>query len=662
MQEEEKKKNKKENKTKIEELNLKIKSLEEEVLRSKADLINYRKRKDEETSNLLKYGNSDILLQIVNVLDDFDRALNVKEENLTPEVNNFLIGFKLIDKSLKDILTSNNVKEIECLGEKFDPNMEQSLCSKCDNTKEDEEVLEVLTKGYTYYDRVLRYASVMINKKDVNNLNEVLPTEVINKLKEKKINFYIINANKIAYENNIPNKISMIMEITILSLMNMDMSFVKKEMKKLIKFNFSKKGIDVVNSNINAINSSLSSLKKVDISLIDSKIKMEKVDNTLYSKLEHARYDLIKVSDFNSNVDGVFECGTSVLEKRDLSNNIPSYDKDKCIMCNMCSLVCPHAVVRPYLLNEDEVNKSPSIVKESLKDAKIKDNNLNFTIGISALDCTGCSLCSMVCPTKAITLKKQNLEARQKEIERYNYLQTVSEKHVLPINTVKGSQFVKPKFEFSGACAGCGETPYLKLLSQLFGDDLMIANATGCSSIYGASVPSMPYTVPWINSLFEDNAEFGYGIRVGEDFMHEKVKRILQTNWTKVKRYYYAVVNGIVKENNHLENYLLETKTHDVIITKDKEKGILAITNFEVMEYNKKYTLLNIEIKTGRKNQIRVQLANIKHPIVGDKKYGNKERMPLCLQAYRLEFLHPITNKNIEIEIKLPKNLENLIK
>lgn len=126
---------------------------------------------------------------------------------------------------------------------------------------------------------------------------------------------------------------------------------------------------------------------------------------------------------------------------------------------------------------------------------------------------------------------------------------------------------------------------------------------------------------------------------------NEKVKRILQTNWTKVKRYYYAVVNGIVKENNHLENYLLETKTHDVIITKDKKKGILAITNFEVMEYNKKYTLLNIEIKTGRKNQIRVQLANIKHPIVGDKKYGNKERMPLCLQAYRLEFLHPITNK-----------------
>lgn len=391
-------------------------------------------------------------------------------------------------------------------------------------------------KKYDVLNNIKENGIFLLNtEKDINNLNEVLPVEVINEIKEKKINFYIINANKIAYENNIPNKISMIMEMAILNLMGeVDMSLVKKEMKHLIKINFSKKGIDVVNSNINALSSSLTSLKKVDISLLTSKINMEKVNNTLYSKLEHARCDLIKVSDFNSNIDGVFEGGTSALEKRGLSNIIPSYDKDKCIMCNMCSLVCPHAVVRPYLLDKEEIEKSPLSVKEHLKDAKIKDNDLSFTIGISVPDCTGCSLCSMVCPTKAITLKKQNLEARQKEIERYNYLQKVSEKHVLPINTVKGSQFVKPKFEFSGACAGCGETPYLKLLSQLFGDDLMIANATGCSSIYGASIPSMPYTVPWVNSLFEDNAEFGYGIRVGEDFMHEKVKRVFKEYKNKV--------------------------------------------------------------------------------------------------------------------------------
>lgn len=391
-------------------------------------------------------------------------------------------------------------------------------------------------KKYDVLNNIKENGIFLLNtEKDINNLNEVLPVEVINEIKEKKINFYIINANKIAYENNIPNKISMIMEMAILNLMGeVDMSRVKKEMKHLIKINFSKKGIDVVNSNINALSSSLTSLKKVDISLLTSKINMEKVNNTLYSKLEHARCDLIKVSDFNSNIDGVFEGGTSALEKRGLSNIIPSYDKDKCIMCNMCSLVCPHAVVRPYLLDKEEIEKSPLSVKEHLKDAKIKDNDLSFTIGISVPDCTGCSLCSMVCPTKAITLKKQNLEARQKEMERYNYLQTVSEKHVLPKTTIKGSQFVKPKFEFSGACAGCGETPYLKLLSQLFGDDLMIANATGCSSIYGASIPSMPYTVPWVNSLFEDNAEFGYGIRVGEDFMHEKVKRVFKEYKNKV--------------------------------------------------------------------------------------------------------------------------------
>lgn len=391
-------------------------------------------------------------------------------------------------------------------------------------------------KKYDVLNNIKENGIFLLNtEKDINNLNEVLPVEVINEIKEKKINFYIINANKIAYENNIPNKISMIMEMAILNLMGeVDMSLVKKEMKHLIKINFSKKCIDVVNSNINALSSSLTSLKKVDISLLTSKINMEKVNNTLYSKLEHARCDLIKVSDFNSNIDGVFEGGTSALEKRGLSNIIPSYDKDKCIMCNMCSLVCPHAVVRPYLLDKEEIEKSPLSVKEHLKDAKIKDNDLSFTIGISVPDCTGCSLCSMVCPTKAITLKKQNLEARQKEMERYNYLQTVSEKHVLPKTTIKGSQFVKPKFEFSGACAGCGETPYLKLLSQLFGDDLMIANATGCSSIYGASIPSMPYTVPWVNSLFEDNAEFGYGIRVGEDFMHEKVKRVFKEYKNKV--------------------------------------------------------------------------------------------------------------------------------
>ena len=199
-------------------------------------------------------------------------------------------------------------------------------------------------------------------------------------------------------------------------------------------------------------------------------------------------------------------------------------------MCNLCSFVCPHSVIRPYLLTKEEYEKAPQEVKEDAKEAKIKDQDLMFVVGISTYDCTGCGLCANICPVKAIEMK----ETKEKEQIKYKYLEQISEKRVMDINTIKGSQFIKPAFNFSGACAGCGETPYLKLLSQLFKDNLMIANATGCSSIYGASVPSTPWNVPWVNSLFEDNAEFGYGIRAAEDYMKQKINRILTENKEKV--------------------------------------------------------------------------------------------------------------------------------
>ena len=214
-------------------------------------------------------------------------------------------------------------------------------------------------------------------------------------------------------------------------------------------------------------------------------------------------------------------------------------------MCNLCSFVCPHGVIRPYLLDEKEVVNAPSAVLKDLKDANIKDKNYKYTVGISVRDCTGCNLCAGICPTKALEMVKNSL----KEEEKYEYLNTVSEKSILPIETVKNSQFRNPKFAFSGACAGCGETPYIKLLTQLFGDNLIIANATGCSSIYGASLPNTPYSIPWANSLFEDNAEFGFGIKVAESHNKEKVKRIMRENINKV--------NDKNKEliNEYLNNY-----------------------------------------------------------------------------------------------------------
>ncbi len=372
---------------------------------------------------------------------------------------------------------------------------------------------------------------ILNTEHDKENLD--LPKEVIKILQDKNINFYIVNASKIALKNNIPNKISMIMEAVILHLT----SYIDKDKSKeliinnIIK-NFSRKGEEVVNSNINALNDAITTLEKVDVSSLSSNREKEKIENSIFSYLDHGKGNELKVSDFLGHEDGVYEGGLSKLEKRGISPVTPCYDKEKCISCNLCSFVCPHAVIRPYLLDEEEVKNAPKEVLEDLKDAKIKDKNLMFTVGISPLDCTGCSLCAGVCPTKAITMENID-KTKDKEIKKHEYLEKVTEKKVLSINTVKGSQFVKPCFSFHGACAGCGETPYLKLLSQLFKDNLMIANATGCSSIYGASLPNTPWEAPWANSLFEDNAEFGFGIKVAENVMKDKIKRIMKDNIDK---------------------------------------------------------------------------------------------------------------------------------
>ena len=365
-----------------------------------------------------------------------------------------------------------------------------------------------------------------------------LPDSYLDIIKEKKIKVYTINASKIAKENNIPNKISMIMEMVILHLSNlMDKDISKEYIIKMIKKNFSHKGENIVNSNISALNDAISSVKLVGINDIKT-FEKEEVENNVFSLLEHGKPNDIKVSHFTGSEDGVTKAELSKLEKRGLSNITPSYDKEKCIMCNLCSFVCPHAVIRPYLLTKEEYENAPIEVKNDAKEAKIKDHDLMFTVGVSTYDCTGCSLCEGICPTGAIKMA----EIKEKEQIKFDYLEKIEEKKVMSTNTVKGSQFIKPAFEFSGACAGCGETPYLKLLSQLFKDNLMIANATGCSSIYGASLPSTPWSVPWANSLFEDNAEFGYGIRVAEDYMKNRIKKIMTENKDKLNEHNKSLV------------------------------------------------------------------------------------------------------------------------
>lgn len=400
-------------------------------------------------------------------------------------------------------------------------------------------------------------------------------------LQSRNIKMFIIDADKIARDAGIPGKISAIMEVLIFKIGKIfDFNFAIGKIKENLAVKFANKGGDLVNKNIRAIDESLDSLVPVKLPYVDF------VDDlvgkrTPFQVIEAMEGDSLPVSTFIKNPDGAMEAGTAKLEKRDTADMGPCYDASNCISCNLCSLVCPHGVIRPFLLNEKEQIDAPEVVSNNLIPANIKDKDYKFSIGASLEDCTGCGLCSEVCPgkagAKAIIMKAKSELKQLKKDEEYKYLfnEVSYKENVMPTNTVKGSQFKKPKFEFSGACAGCGETPYLKLLTQLFGDRMMIANATGCSSIYGASMPSMPYTVPWANSLFEDNAEFGYGMKIADETIKGRIAQLILSNMKLVKK----SEKDIYK--NYAENINEETATALLeVVDETKIDGLLALKDF----------------------------------------------------------------------------------
>ncbi len=398
-------------------------------------------------------------------------------------------------------------------------------------------------------------------------------------LQRRNIRFYIVDASKIARENKIPGKISAMMEILIFKLGKViDFNYAKEEIKRSIEKRFQNKGGDVTAKNLKAIDEVLDNIIQVKIPDVDFTEEIEK-KKTTFEIINSMEGDKLKVSDFIKNPDGSFEIATTKLEKRNISESLPCFNSENCITCNLCSLVCPHAVIRPFLLDEKEVIDAPDIVQKQLIDANIKDKNYKYTIGISPKDCTGCSLCSSICPgkkqQKAIVMKDKNEELEQELDEIHNYLfNDVKEKEVFPLNTVKNSQFKTPKFEYSGACAGCGETAYLKLLTQLFGERLIIANATGCSSIYGASAPNMPYSVPWANSLFEDNAEYGYGMKIADISMKNRIVTLIKNNLNLVKKseqkiYKNYCADITLETADELLKIIDETKIDELLELKD---------------------------------------------------------------------------------------------
>lgn len=380
---------------------------------------------------------------------------------------------------------------------------------------------------------------ILVTSKSKEEVFSILSNHDKKILRDKKINFYIIDALKIAEEVGLKNKISAIMETVLFKVGHIiDFDYAISSIEKSIEKKFSNKGGDIVSKNLEAIGKAVDNLIKVPTEDLTYEEETKEEDHSIFDVIASGRGDSLKVSDFLPYADGTYEPGLSRLEKRSISDHGPCYYPENCIQCNMCSFVCPHAVIRPFLLDEEEVKNAPDSLKEQLLDANIKGYNYKFTIGVSLPDCTGCKLCVNICPGKKgkKALMMDDIEKLKKtKGKAYQYLfEHVTEKKVMPLKTVKGSQFARPKFEFAGACAGCGETPYLRLLTQLFGDKLMIANATGCSSIYSASLPTTAYSVPWANSLFEDNAEFGYGMAIANKTAKSKICALIEENISKL--------------------------------------------------------------------------------------------------------------------------------
>lgn len=366
-------------------------------------------------------------------------------------------------------------------------------------------------------------------------LDEHLPAKLRRQIAEKELNFYIINAAKIASEIGLGGRINMVTQAAFFKLTEIiPVDDAVKYLKESVVTSYGKKGQNIVDMNNAAIDQGVNALVKVDVpaswkDAVDDGNHAVKpgcescpsfVQNIAQPINAQAGYDL-PVSKFSGYEDGTLPAGTAKFEKRGPALFVPKWLPENCIQCNQCSFVCPHATIRPILATEAEVAAAPEHF-DTIPALGAKD--LQFRIAVSPLDCLGCGNCVDICPApkgKAIVMTSIDTEIEQAEAWNYGVNLPVKE-NPMKKETVKGSQFEQPLFEFSGACAGCGETPYAKLLTQLFGDRMMIANATGCSSIWGASMPASPYTTnqqghgpSWANSLFEDNAEYGYGMYIG---------------------------------------------------------------------------------------------------------------------------------------------------
>lgn len=452
------------------------------------------------------------------------------------------------------------------------------------------DMLKGLKKGGTFL------LNAIWDKDEVKNH---LPNSIKKYLAENQIKMYIINATKIAVEIGLGNRTNTIMQAAFFKIANViPYDIAVEQMKKMIVKSFAVKGEDVVKKNYLAVDAG-SQVIEIDVpqewanlALKEKEGKRTNVPDfvaNVVDPINNLAGDDLPVSAFIGYEDGTFPAGTSQYEKRGVAVNVPEWFSDNCIQCNQCAYVCPHAAIRPFLLDEKELAGSPEGTKTIKANGKGYEG-LGFRIQVSTLDCTGCGNCADVCPAKNKALEMKPLETQNEEANRWEYIfNNVSVKEITPRHqNVKASQFAQPLFEFSGACAGCGETPYIKAITQLYGENMMVANATGCSSIYGGSAPSTPYCagksgkgVAWANSLFEDNAEFGLGMAISAKKLQQRIERLAKekanelsedakvalSEWNEVKR--DALLSGaasdkailaLEKDNSEVAKEILSMK------------------------------------------------------------------------------------------------------
>ncbi|WP_293687807.1 pyruvate:ferredoxin (flavodoxin) oxidoreductase [uncultured Phascolarctobacterium sp.] len=375
-------------------------------------------------------------------------------------------------------------------------------------------------------------------------LDAQLPGQLKRYIAKNDIKFYIIDAVKIAQEIGLGGRINMIMQSAFFKLADIiPLADAVKYLKDAVEHSYGKKGQNIVDMNNAAIDKGIDAIVAVEVpagwaeagdTAAEAATGNEFVDKLLVpmNKLEG---DKLPVSAFTDYADGTFPSGTAAYEKRGIAIDVPEWQMDTCIQCNQCAFVCPHAAIRPVLMTEEEAAKAPATLPSK---PAIGAKGLLFSMSISPLDCTGCGNCAQVCPApkgKALVMKPLDTQLEKAAAWDYSQKEVVPKANPLNKKTMKGIQFEQPLLEFSGACAGCGETPYAKLVTQLVGDRMMIANATGCTSIWGASAPSMPYTKncqghgpSWANSLFEDNAEYGLGMFLGVKQSRERVEDMVK--------------------------------------------------------------------------------------------------------------------------------------